>query len=286
MCSSDLSKVVRASTIRSAAASSGILLLLGVALVVLAFANRRSQALASRQEEFVASVTHELKTPLAVIGSAAENLTDGIVRDQDGLARYGSTIGAETRRLVMMIDKLLLYTSLGAGKIAGKDEVDLAALSREIVAERQQDFAALQFRVELVIPEEPLPVPGDEPALRHAISNLISNVIVHAPEGGYIGVFLKAEERKRGGRRETRALLRVDDRGPGIPRRERKMVFEAFYRGRRAREAQEAGSGIGLNLVRRVLLAHGGEVSLESTEGFGTSVEIALPVRTGVRNHG
>ena len=273
-----LAGVARASTIRNLLASSGILLLLAASIVALAFSNRRALALAARQEEFVASVTHELKTPLAVIGSAASNLADGIVRDRDATLRYGSTIGAETRRLVAMIDKLLFYTRLGSTRAAGRESVDIGALAASVIAERTPDFEALGFRVEKSLPREPLLVRGDESALRLVVANLVANVIIHAAGGAYLGIFV-AEEGGKGRRRgEKTVVLRVDDRGPGIPRRERKTVFEAFYRGRLARERQEPGTGIGLNLVRRVVQAHGGGVTLESAEGFGTSVAMTLPL--------
>lgn len=273
-----LASVARTSTIRNLLASTGILLLLAAAILVLALSSRRAQALAARQEEFVASVTHELKTPLAVIGSAAANMADGLVREEEATRRYGSTIAGETRRLAAMIDKLLLYTRLGATRSAGSEPLDLGALVAECLAERATELEALGFRVERSLPSTPLLVRGDAAALRLAVANLISNVIVHADKGAYLGVFLAREG--GGGRRkhEETAVLRIDDRGPGIPRRERAAVFEAFYRGKLARERQEPGSGIGLNLVRRVLLAHGGGVTLETAEGFGTSISLRLPL--------
>ena len=279
-----LADIVRASIIRNLLASTGILLLLAVAIVVLALSNRRAQALAARQEEFVASVTHELKTPLAVIGSAAANLADGIVRDREGMQRYGTTIGGETRRLVAMIDKLLLYTRLGATRVAGEDSVDIGALADAVIAERSPELEALGFRVEKSLPKEALFVKGDENALRLVLSNLVANVIVHAAKGAYLGVFVAKESPRR--RNGDFIAVRVDDRGPGIPRRERSAVFEAFFRGRLARDKQEPGSGIGLNLVQRVTQAHGGGVTLESAEGFGTSVTVTLPIEQKGRDDG
>lgn len=272
-----LASVVRASTIRSTVASLGILLLLGAALVVLAFANRRSSRLAARQEEFIAAVTHELKTPLAVIGTAAENLSDGIVREPAALQRYGSTIRKESLRLASMIDKLLFYARLGSAQAPGRERVDLSDLAREVLAEKDAELAALGFRVEASFPETPVAVPCDPTALRHVLLNLVSNVIVHASAGGYLGIIVTIEPPRKPSD-PGRAVIRVDDRGPGIPRRERKAVFEAFFRGRRARDNQEPGSGIGLNLVRRVVQAHGGSVRLDSNEGFGTSLSIRLPL--------
>lgn len=281
-----LASVVRASTIRNLLLSSGILIMLAAALVALALSNRRAQALAARQEEFVASVTHELKTPLAVIGSAAANMADGIVKEREATMRYGSTIAGETRRLAAMIDKILLYTRLGATKDAGVEEVDLGTLAADALAERGAELEGLGFRVEKALPREAVYVRGDASALRLVIANLVGNVLVHAASGAYLGLFVSKEPRGRGRHRSEVAVLRVDDRGPGIPRRERKAVFEPFYRGRLAREHQEPGSGIGLNLVRRVVLAHGGSVGLESSENFGTSVLVSLPLAEKGSGHG
>ncbi len=280
-----LASVVRGSIIRNLLASTGILLLLVATIIVLALSNRRALALAARQEEFVASVTHELKTPLAVIGSAAANMADGIVKERESTVRYGTTIAAESRRLGAMIDKLLLYTRLGATQDAGNEEVDVGALTAAVVAERAAELEGLGFRVEKSLPATPLIVRGDGNALRLAVANLIANVIIHAAEGAYLGIFVTREEGTRRHRGEAFAVIRIDDRGPGIPRRERKAIFEAFYRGRLARDKQEPGSGIGLNLVRRVAAAHGGGVTLESAEGFGTSVSMNIPLtRRGAGN--
>jgi two-component system phosphate regulon sensor histidine kinase PhoR len=272
-----LASVVQARTIRSALASSGILLLLGIAIIVLAVANRRTGALASRQEEFVASITHELKTPLSVIGTAAANLSDGIVSDHAGVERYGKAIQSESRRLQGMIDKLLLYTRIGSAGIESTSRVDVRTLARAAVAERSEELSALGFRIEVSMPGEELPVSGDAEALALAIGNLVSNVLVHAAEGAYLGVFAMREAAK-GDRGGEVVIVRITDRGPGIPRRERKAVFEAFYRGSRARSLQERGSGIGLNLAKRVVVAHGGIVRLDSTEGHGTSISVVLPL--------
>ncbi|HUX42646.1 MAG TPA: HAMP domain-containing sensor histidine kinase [Rectinemataceae bacterium] len=280
-----LASVVRGSIIRNLLASTGILLLLVATIIVLALSNRRALALAARQEEFVASVTHELKTPLAVIGSAAANMADGIVKERESTVRYGTTIAAESRRLGAMIDKLLLYTRLGATQDAGNEEVDVGALAAAAITERASELESLGFRVEKSLPATPLIVRGDGNALRLAIANLIANVIIHAAEGAYLGIFVTREEGTKRHRGEAFAVIRIDDRGPGIPRRERKAIFEAFYRGRLARDKQEPGSGIGLNLVRRVAVAHGGDVTLESAEGFGTSVSVNIPLtRRGAGN--
>ncbi|MEI6386642.1 MAG: HAMP domain-containing sensor histidine kinase [Spirochaetota bacterium] len=278
-----LASVVQASMIRSALASSGILLLLGIAIIVLAIANRRTGALASRQEEFVASVTHELKTPLSVIGTAAANLSDGIVSDHAGVERYGKAIQSESRRLQGMIDRLLLYTRIGSSGIESTSRVDVRSLARAAVAERSEELAELRFRIEVSMPGEALPVSGDAESLALAIGNLVSNVIVHAAEGAYLGVLARKETAK-GGRGGELVIVRITDQGPGIPRGERKAVFEAFYRGSRARSLQERGSGIGLNLAKRVVAAHGGSMRLESTEGHGTSVSIVLPLAPPVES--
>jgi signal transduction histidine kinase len=163
--------------------------------------------------------------------------------------------------------------------------VDVGVLASAVVAERAAELEGLAFRVEKSLPATPLVVRGDANAIRLAIANLIANVIIHAAEGAYLGVFVTREEGTKRHRGEAFAVIRIDDRGPGIPRRERKAIFEAFYRGRLARDKQEPGSGIGLNLVRRVAVAHGGGVTLESAEGFGTSVSMNIPLtRRGAGN--
>jgi two-component system phosphate regulon sensor histidine kinase PhoR len=275
--SGSLAAAVRNATIRSSAVSSGILALLAVALLVLAVAARRSQQLAERQREFIASVTHELKTPVAVIHSAADNLSSGVVRDAEKAGRYGEAIAKESLRLGDMVDRLLVYARLGDAGPREMAPVDLARLAERVIEANKAGLHAAQFRVDLML-HEGIVVAGDAAALEMAVGNLVANALKHARDGLFLGVDLRSESRPAGFRRRRDwAVLTIRDRGPGIPRRERRAVFEAFYRGEAARERQLPGSGLGLNLVRRIVAAHGGSLRLETQGELGSAFVIRLP---------
>ncbi|OHE62287.1 MAG: hypothetical protein A2Z99_13185 [Treponema sp. GWB1_62_6] len=267
--SGSLAAAVRAMTIRSAAIGTSILALLAVALVTLALAFRRKQELAERQSEFIASVTHELKTPIAVIRSAADNLADGIIRDADKTARYGETIRQQGKRLSDMIDRLLRYSRIGDDGPMELRSIDLAELIERTLDRFKAELNDAGFRVERTLPAG-IRVSGDATALELALANLVSNALKHARDGAFLGVDLHADGKW--------ATVSVRDHGNGIPRTERRAIFEAFYRGQEARERQTGGSGLGLNLVRRVCRSHGGNAFYQGRGALGAAFRMRLPL--------
>lgn len=272
-----LAAAVRREMLRSAAVSSGILSILGVVLVILAAAVRRTQELADRRQEFIATVTHELKTPIAVIRAAAENLADGVVKDLDKTARYGNVIRRESGKLADMIDSLLVYARVGDGTPKEKRRVDLGALAARALEYRQDELDRAGFSVATDM-REGFFVKADPAALELAVGNLISNAVKHAAAGAYLRVAVRAERAGSPRAPNGWAVLEVEDRGQGIPRKERKLVFDPFYRGERARSRQTPGSGLGLNLVSRIVEAHGGEIELDTQVERGSTFIIRLPL--------
>lgn len=270
--SGSLADAVRGATIRSAVVSTSILLILSVVLFILADAVRRIQELADRRKEFITTVTHELKTPIAVIRSAAENLADGVVKDPRKTAKYGNVIRRESGKLADMIDSLLVYARVGDGAARRFDAVDMGSIAMMAIESRQDELIAADFAVETELPEG-IYVQGDASALELAVGNLISNALKHAADGAYLGVSLRRGEF---GNKEY-AILSVSDRGPGIPRKERRLVFDPFYRGNVARDRQTPGSGLGLNLVYRIVAAHGGDIALDSKGELGSTFVIRIP---------
>lgn len=274
-----LASAIRTETVRSALISSSILVILAVVLAILAAAVRRTQELADRRREFIATVTHELKTPIAVIRSAAENLADGVVKDPQKTAKYGNVIRRESGKLTDMIDSLLVYSRVGDGAPGKKELVDIGSLALRAMESRQEELTAANFTLETDIPEGIL-VTGDPAALELVVGNLISNAVKHAGAGAFLGVRVTTEDVKNGEGKEPHqwAVLTVRDKGPGIPRKERRLVFDPFYRGKNARERQTPGSGLGLNLVSRIVAAHGGTVTLDTQVERGSTFIIRLPL--------
>jgi signal transduction histidine kinase len=252
-----------------------LLLLSGVMLLVLVNA-RRAQQLAARQMDFVATVTHELRTPLAVIRSAAQNLSAGVVADPGQARRYGELIDREGERLTDTVEQVLAYAGLEGGRAPrATSAVDLVRVVAGVLAASQAllDESGLAIDFEPQEAEAPPMVQGDEAGLRLVVQNLVSNAAKHGADGRWIGVSVEA----RAERGRPVVCVSVRDRGRGIDAEDRAHVFEPFYRGRRALDSQVRGNGLGLSLVKRIVDAHGGRVSVESPAGGGAVFTVCLP---------
>lgn len=265
--------VSRKTTMQNSAISFGILVLLVFVIVILAEATRRSSALALSQQNFIASVTHELKTPLAVISSASQNLSDGIIRDPGKSTQYGAVINKEALRLTAAIDHFLLYANTRRLSPSMFSDLNLAEIITSALSFTHEERTMSCFVTELHIPEDAIIVQGDRLALLSVMKNLIQNVVRHARSGMYLGITL--EQTKRKGRQL--AVISIRDKGPGIPSNEQKRIFEPFERGKRAVEDQIPGNGVGLNLARRIVSIHHGSIALESKPGSGCVFTIVLP---------
>ena len=258
---------------RNLAISSGVLLLLTFAVVMLAATSRRAEKLAQQQMEFVAGVSHELRTPVAVIRSAAENLASGVVSG-DRVKRYGQMLEGESRRLGDMVERVLQYAGIESGFNTAA-RVPLAPM--EIIESAVESALPLVGPGEVTIhreiaPDLP-PVLGDATALRSAVQNLVANAVKYGGRDRWVGV--RAQRVRE--RRRDEVRITVSDHGPGIPPADLPHIFEPFYRGADAIERQIHGHGLGLSLVRRIVVAHGGQVTVATRPGAGTSFTITLP---------
>jgi signal transduction histidine kinase len=259
---------------RNLAISFGILLLLGASVGFIVLSSRRAEKLAAQQMEFVAGVSHELRTPLAVICSAAENLADGVIDDAEQIKRYGGLIRSEGRRLAGMVEQVLEFA--GAQSERMKYDLRPADLSRVIedaIAASRLKLDEGGFDVEMNVADDLPAVAADEPALSRAIQNLLSNAMKYGGESRWIG--LRAETIKTSTGEE--AQITVSDRGLGISPSELPRIFEPFYRGREVAAAQIHGNGLGLSLVKQIIAAHGGRVTVESKPGQGSAFTLHLP---------
>jgi signal transduction histidine kinase len=257
---------------RNLALAFSILGLLGGAIAALALAVRRAHALAERQRQFTASISHELRTPLAVIGSAAENLRDGTVDEPERVREYGAMIHAESKRLGAMVDHTL---RLAAGELdeLRRRPVDLRTLVDSAVDSFAQEIRARGALVERSFADELPAISADPEALRQAVENVVGNALKYGGQPPRVMVRVRLVEAAAG----PEVQIAVEDEGMGIPRDERDQLFEPFFRGREALDRQIRGTGLGLALVARVLRAHGGEVSVESTPGAGSVFVLRLP---------
>lgn len=257
--------------------SSGVLMLLTLAVGLIVVSARRAQALARQQMEFVAAVSHELRTPVSVIGAAAGNLADGVVGDPQRVRKYGETIQGEARRLAETVERVLQLAGIAAGRAAASQTlIEPAELVHEAIGECRPEIDAAGVTVEIAIADNLPLIGGDRAALRSALRNLISNGVKYGGDARWIRVSAKLPD--AGTRLSPPAVLfTVEDRGIGIDADDRKHVFQPFYRGREAVTQQIQGSGLGLNLVLRIAEAHGGRVQVTSEPGKGSTFTLVLP---------
>jgi signal transduction histidine kinase len=250
-----------------------LLVLLGaLALVAAALAlrsRRREAELLRLRQDFVSNVSHELKTPLSRIRLFNELLMDARPVDPSRRQRYRGIIDRECRRLAFLVDNVLDFSRLDRGAAArAMTAVDLRRVAEEAVEAFRgaSDEGRLSLTARL---EDVPPVQGDPHALAQVVVNLLDNAVKYSPAGSPVEVSLAKVD---GGVR-----LAVADRGPGIPEAERERIFEEFYRIESGDTQRVAGSGLGLALVRRAVLAHGGRVSVAGRVGEGSTFSVWIP---------
>jgi signal transduction histidine kinase len=257
---------------RNLGISFGVLLLLSVSVALLAQASRRAHRLARQQMEFVAGVSHELRTPIAVIRSAAENLSHGVVGNSERVKQYGQVMESEARRLGEMVESVLQYAGVEGRGLGPSTTLAPADLIEQAI-ESARVSTGSEAHVERFVPPDLPHVAGDEKALTSAVQNLVVNALKYGGEAQWVGV--RAERVTRG--RKVEVHVTVEDRGPGIPDDELPHIFEPFFRGGHAISQQIHGNGLGLSLVQRIVRAHGGAVSVRVRDGGGTAFTIVLP---------
>ena len=252
----------------------GILVVLGAAMLFLAASARKAQALARRQLELVAGVTHELLTPLAAMKSAGQNLRDGVVREAPKVERYGELIVKESDRLSGLVGQVLSWAGLESEATTARRELlDPAEVAREALEDLRPGLETADFEVAFEARPGLPAVAADPAALRQALGNLIANAIKYGKPAEGRPYLRLAVEAEKGGRR---VAFTVADRGPGIAAEDLPHIFEPFYRGRRVVASNLAGAGLGLALVRRIAENHGGELTA-SQAGGGASFSLLLP---------
>jgi two-component system OmpR family sensor kinase len=248
---------------------------MAVVFYVLYLQSRRQ---VERERDFVAMVTHELRTPLAAMYSASENLSHGVVTDPGRVRTYGEALLTEARRLRTMIDKTLRYAGLHGNR--GLDTQPVAL--EELVATAAARPAVDPTRLELASEDNLPPARGDRDALDSLIANLVDNAFVHNPPETVVRVSLARSDGPSGTRRRDRGsawiVVSVSDNGSGIAKADLRHVSEPFFRGSSSRALQRPGSGLGLSIARRIVELHGGRLQLESEEGRGTDVTVYLPM--------
>lgn len=216
--------------------------------------------------DFVANISHELRTPIGSISLIAENLMAELEGSESG--RFAGIILAEVTRLNNTVSDLLELARIEFDGLGHRQPVELARAIDESVARLRN--AALAKAVMLAIGKNPeISVAGDRVQLVSAVSNLIDNAVKFSPVGSIVKIDTQVVEGK--------VQITVADNGPGIAPEHQSRVFERFYRVDDARSRETGGTGLGLAIVRHIALLHGGDVTVESEVGVGTTFTLTLP---------
>ncbi len=254
--------------------SFSILAMLLGSVGLMMMAVRRAKKLSQQQMDFVAGVSHELRTPLAVIDSAGYNLTKGVIKEPAQIERYGQLIRKESQRLKEMVEQMLEFAGVQSGKQQyALQPTNVNEILAGVLTSSQPLFTEGNFHLEKDI-AVPLPsVLADAPALARALHNLLNNAMKYGGESRWIGVQAQAVTNGNG----KKVQVTISDRGPGISAADSAHIFEPFYRGSEVRAAQIHGNGLGLSLVKNIIEAHHGQITVESKNGAGSAFIISLP---------
>lgn len=220
------------------------------------------------RNDFVANVSHELKTPVGAISLLAETIEDN-AEDEEGVRRFSRRLHKESRRLAALVQDIIELSRVQgknvvhAGVPVDPNQVVAEAVDRSRLPAEEKN---IDLRVGGTLPRR---VHGDYDQLTMALRNLIDNAVRYSPENTRVGIGLSS--------RNGIAQVTITDQGIGIPPEEQERIFERFYRVDAARSRQTGGTGLGLSIVKHVIGNHGGEVSLWSQRGRGSTFTVRLP---------
>jgi signal transduction histidine kinase len=233
----------------------------------------REVRLAELKSSFVSSVSHDLKTPLALIQLFAETLELGRLKNMERAPEYYRIINSEARKLTRLINNLLDFSRIEAGlRRYRREPTDLTQLTGRVLESLESQFQHNQFTVTSRL-TTPVPVLIDPEAAEQALENLLSNAMKYSPENRDIVV-----EVVRDGQY---GVIRVTDRGVGIPARFHRRIFRKFYRIQTDAGSGPQGTGLGLAIVEHIMRGHGGLVRVDSEPGRGSTFALHFPLFAG-----
>jgi signal transduction histidine kinase len=247
-------------------------LMLGAGLFLVYGNVKRELHLSRLKSDFVANVSHELKTPLALIRLFAETLELGRVQGEDKARQYYRVINKESQRLTQLINNILDFSRIEAGRKEYRfAPTDVNRAVQEVLEAYRFHIEQQGFELAVDLADDLPEVEVDKEALSQAVINLINNALKYSRDEKYIRVATR--------RPDGRILVSVTDRGIGIARSEHRKIFEKFYRAEDSLVHETKGSGLGLSLVWHIMEAHGGSVEVESAPGKGSTFTLVIPLR-------
>ncbi|NQT23776.1 PAS domain S-box protein [candidate division KSB1 bacterium] len=221
------------------------------------------------RSDFVANVSHELKTPITSIKGFVETLKDGAIHDPENADRFLEIVSKHTDRLNAIIEDLLKLSRLEDEGISIEfEEIEIIKIIKDAIIVCRKKAEQKQIEIEIKC-ETDLTVSVNPPLLEEALINLIDNALKYSPEENKIEI--KCSQDQKG------TEISIEDNGPGIAQKHLPRIFERFYRVDRARSREIGGTGLGLSIVKHIVQAHQGEVSVDSVVGTGSTFRIHLP---------
>ena len=270
---------------RSSSRMVGILSFTFLLSAAAIWAIQRSQMLgrmhlANLQMEFVASVSHELRTPLAVIRSAADNIADGLVKNMDGLFRYGAILQHQSRSMGELVDQILLFASTeDRNKRVSLRPLAVEQIVETVLADTEGLVRDAGFTLDLDIEPGLPPALGDLPGITQCLRNLIGNAVKYG--GADRRILLRAGASITKGNLPGELRISITDRGIGIDSSEIVHIFDPFYRSPRVHASQIHGTGLGLALAKRIAESMGGSLTVISQISAGSTFTLHLQIAQG-----
>lgn len=223
------------------------------------------------RREFVADVSHELKTPITSIMGYSDTLLEGEY-DKETQERFLKVIATESRRMAKLVTDLLTLSRFDNNQILQeKTRFDLGELVKQCQESLEIQISQKNHKVECFVTADVPPVYADKEGIERVILNILTNAIKYTPEGGSIKIYV--------GFVYNDAYIKVIDNGIGIPEADLKRIFERFYRVDKARTRQMGGTGLGLSIAKEILDSNNGNIDIKSEEGKGTEVVIRIPTK-------
>lgn len=224
------------------------------------------------KSDFVSAVSHEFKTPLTSIKALIERLKEGKVKDAAKMEQYFSLISQDADRLTRLVKNILDFSKIEEGKKEYEFvETDVAQLVLQRIENFRKDEVQKGIKIHAVISEGIPRLYVDQDALSQAFNNLLDNALKFSADIKEIYVNLKKDEEN--------VVLEVMDKGIGIPQDELNKIFDKFYQGRNALRQSAKGAGLGLTLVKHIIEAHGGKISVKSRIGQGSTFSLIFPIK-------
>ncbi len=230
----------------------------------------RIRQLERTRRDFVANVSHELKTPLTNIRGYAETLRNGALEDKEAASRFLEKIERNAIHLQELVEDILSISEIESGRFElHMTEFDLSSLLKELVEQHHLQISEKLLDVKMERIQAGI-IRADEKSIKQIFNNLLENAIKYTPEKGRIVVRTFFETDK--------AKVEIEDTGIGIPEVDQAFIFERFYRVDKARSRPTGGTGLGLSIVKHLVQAHGGDVGLKSESGKGSTFYFTIPI--------